>query len=221
MKKMSAIDAAKWFIKNNYDSPRDSKSGNMKLQKMLYFSQLVHLAKFGEPLFDEQIYAFKNGSVVENVRQSYQHNNSALVKSAKESELELTPEQSFTFSAVEEIFGSLSANELSNLNHEHKSWKDAFELSKCGNGFYDKSLSIMTINQMQKNEVGLIQEMLLAYEESSEESEECIEVNGRKFYYNPEEITIDDNIADMLQSFNGPDSAYTISFDESVGVLIY
>ena len=40
---------------------------NLKLQKLLYFAQLEHLRKTGEPLFDDKIEAWKYGPVVKNV----------------------------------------------------------------------------------------------------------------------------------------------------------
>ena len=61
---LKAIDAAKWFVNQNCDMPRNTFDGNMKLQKMLFFAQLIHLARTGELLFEDPILAFKQGSVV-------------------------------------------------------------------------------------------------------------------------------------------------------------
>src|SRR5690606_18126590 len=40
----------------------------MSLQKLLYYAQAWHLAVTGEPLFDEQFKAYKDGPVVPQVR---------------------------------------------------------------------------------------------------------------------------------------------------------
>lgn len=40
---------------------------NLKLQKLLYFAQLEHLKKIGEPLFGDKIEAWQYGPVVKNV----------------------------------------------------------------------------------------------------------------------------------------------------------
>ena len=53
----SALDVAKWFIKNGYDNPRNTHEGEAKLQELLYFAQLIHLAKHGDVLFNEPILA--------------------------------------------------------------------------------------------------------------------------------------------------------------------
>lgn len=46
---------------------------NISLQKMLYFAQGFHLAEKEEPLFDEDIYAWKFGPVVREVYHEYKY----------------------------------------------------------------------------------------------------------------------------------------------------
>ena len=48
-----AIEVASWFINNEY-TPSNTKSGNLKLNKLLYFAQLISLVKRGKPLFKEE-----------------------------------------------------------------------------------------------------------------------------------------------------------------------
>lgn len=59
-----------------------------------------------------------------------------------------------------------------------------------------------------------------AYEADSELTQH-LELNGRKFYYNPRDITIDEEVLSVVKSVNGPESAYVVYKDESVGVVIY
>ncbi|MEV2320022.1 hypothetical protein ABNC55_17865 [Paenibacillus larvae] len=67
---------------------------------------------------------------------------------------------------------------------------------------------------------GCIMEISEAYEAGSELTQH-LEVNGRKFYYNPRDITIDEEVLSIVKSVNGPESAYVMYRDESVGVVIY
>lgn len=219
MESLSAVDVAKWFIQNDLDTPRNTFDGNMKLQKLLYFSQLVHLAKYNKPLFDEKILAFQNGSVIEEVRQLYRNNHYQFVDQANKTNLRLTSEQLDTLLTVEEIFGELSALELSDLNHQHQSWKESYENSRIGS-FHEKHLSEITISQLQKHEVPKVQEILEAH--YSGMSLIAFEVvNGRKFYYDPEQIQITDELLALLESFDGQDSAYSLYLDETAGIVIY
>lgn len=64
-------DFAKFFIKNGADSMPNTYDGNMKLQKLLFLADLANIAEYGEPLFNDQVLAFKNGCVVEKVRLRY------------------------------------------------------------------------------------------------------------------------------------------------------
>lgn len=216
---ISATDAAKWFLQNNLDFPRNTFDGNMKLQKMLYFSQLIHLAKNGEPLFGENILAFRNGSAIEEVRQAYQYQHIDLLNAANQYSGNYTPEQLDTFKIAESIYGRLSAKELSEINHVHKSWICAFENSLEGR-FYNKEKSIMPIERLLENEVPMIKEMLNAYSNYTF-SDRYEVVNGIKFYYNPEEIELTADIMALLESFDGNDLAYSVYKDETAGIVIY
>ena len=66
-------DFAKFFIKNGADSRPNTYDGNMKLQKLLVLADLANIAEYGEPLFGDQVLAFKNGCVVEKVRLRYKN----------------------------------------------------------------------------------------------------------------------------------------------------
>ena len=63
------FDFANFFIKNGADSMPNTYDGNMKLQKLLVFADLINIAEYGEPLFNEQVLAFENGCVVEKMRE--------------------------------------------------------------------------------------------------------------------------------------------------------
>ena len=41
----NVFDYAKWLMDNNLDNPRNTFKGNMKLQKLLFFAQLISPAK--------------------------------------------------------------------------------------------------------------------------------------------------------------------------------
>ena len=215
----SAHEIAKWFIKNGFDSPRNTFDGNMKLQKMLYFAQLIHLARYEQPLFVENILAFKNGSVIEEVRHKYQYSHYEYISSAITENTRYTSEQLDTMLTTQELFGELSASDLSEINHLHSSWDEAYEKSRFGS-YHEKSLSIIALGRLIENEVPLIKEILSAHE-ATKEIQTYEVVNGRKFFYDPNQITINEEILALLESFNGPDSSYSIYKDETAGILIF
>lgn len=79
MNKYSALDIAKWFIAKNAaenvliendEEPYEGIS-HLKLQKLLYYAQGIHLAFFGSVLFTQNIEAWEHGPVVRDVYSHY------------------------------------------------------------------------------------------------------------------------------------------------------
>lgn len=222
----SALDFAKHFINQEYDHPRNTFDGNMKLQKMLYFSQLIHLATKGEKLFEDNMYAFENGTVIESVRQRYRNNTSEFIHEASQSEIYFSEQEMESVMLAERIFGDLDARTLSDLNHQQRSWISCFERSKdeFDNGFYHKELSVIEAEDIKALDLESIREVIAAFYERAEESEtdEVFEiVNGKKFYYNPSEIYINEPVLEILQNFHGEESVYSIYRDENNSYVIF
>lgn len=74
IKEIHAENIAEWFLnKNNYISNITDTEGitNMKLQKLLYYSQGHYLKKFNRVLLPEKIFAWKHDPVVKEVYHKY------------------------------------------------------------------------------------------------------------------------------------------------------
>ncbi len=212
---------AKWFIKKNLDSPRNTHDGNMKIQKLLYFSQLIHLAKNDEGLFDDAICAYRDGSVVENVRLAYKNASHQVVQSANEVLFEyLTEEEKDTLELTEKLFGHLGARELSELNHLHLAWEKAFEQSDI-DGFYFKENSVICLDEIKKNDIESVKQMLDLYTLNQKADSMFEVVNGIKFYYSPDEIEFSDEILEMLVSFNATEPSYSMYKDDNDVLVVY
>ena len=59
----SCLDIAQYFIAKAYEDGRESLMSNMKVQKLLYYSQCLNLALQDEPLFPDEIQAWRYGPV--------------------------------------------------------------------------------------------------------------------------------------------------------------
>ena len=64
----NVLDVAQFMILAAGD---ESDMTNMKLNKLLYYAQGIHLARTGHPLFRDQIEAWQHGPVVPSVYQQY------------------------------------------------------------------------------------------------------------------------------------------------------
>ncbi len=100
-------------------------SDAMRLQKLLYYVQAWHLAVTDQPLFPEQIKAWKDGPVVPQVWHARKEPAS---RRAAEQTAESVELDGFTSDLVDLViaeYGSMSGEELSALTHVEQPWIEA------------------------------------------------------------------------------------------------
>ncbi len=160
MEKTNVFDYVKWFLENNLDTPRNTFKGNMKLQKLLFFAQLISLAKNNRLLFKEEFCAFENGMVMENVRLEYKNNLKELLNYKRK---DFSKEDLEVLELTKNIYGGETADTLSNMTHQFEYWKKYLSLSNNGTDYKDKKKAIVP-NKELKNELDNIKDVLDAYE---------------------------------------------------------
>lgn len=121
-----ALDIAKKLIRMaDWDTANGGDNmTNLRLQKLLYYEQGYHLAKFGTPLFDEQIEAWIYGPVVPVVYDYYNQYGSQILP-VDNDEIDLTAEEEDLFAEVFEAYREFSAIGLMNLTHKERPWLSA------------------------------------------------------------------------------------------------
>lgn len=213
-----AIPIAKALMHKGADRERaNTKDGNMIINKLLYFAQLISLYKYEEKLFENDIYAFQEGCVVDDVRVKYLNNYNSMYAEAKLfDENELTDEEKFVLDKTLELFGDFSAEELSEITHGHKSWAENYEGSKVGDYFYMDRQKI-NIESLIENEVNWISNFL---EEEEDDDYEFVTNNSIVFYYNPD-IYTEEEVKVVTRDFKGVDDVYTVVKEEDGKAVIY
>lgn len=114
----------------------------MKMHKLMYFSQRESLMYNNEPLFDGNFYGWKYGPVLKEVRSAYMSGTLSLktYESVSAETLKLLRN-------VLERYGSLSSWKLSSLSHEEFSWKKARKgLRASDDGDVELSLDAMRVD---------------------------------------------------------------------------
>lgn len=143
MAKYSAKEIAIWFLRENRimkdDYDADSIS-NLKLQKLLYYAQGCYLAITNEPLFDEDLLAWKHGPVVNEVYQVYKKYGSEGIPDNQLESVNIDPQTTGILKQVYSSFGQYSAWGLRNMTHEEMPWNstnlnDVISLSKIKDYF--------------------------------------------------------------------------------------
>jgi len=157
---MRAVNIARYFLFKDSDrvlfnnkiveyNGRSFYEGNARLNKYLFLSQVVYLAKYEKRLFEDDFLAYENGPIIEEIMQSY---------------LRLTSsDESFSSdisSFLDKIYMSLenaSYDELIEITHEDPEWIN------LKNNTYDAPTMNLekNIKEYQKRYKGLIEALKL------------------------------------------------------------
>lgn len=108
------------YIYNRYKEEMNTEIDEMKLHKLLYFSQRESIIRTGQPMFNEQFAAWKYGPVIVKVRDMFKSNT----LNDMPTDEELRPfKDSLDF--VFENYARKDSWTLSLLTHGESSWKKA------------------------------------------------------------------------------------------------
>ncbi|MGB3760254.1 MAG: type II toxin-antitoxin system antitoxin SocA domain-containing protein [Rivularia sp. (in: cyanobacteria)] len=121
------VDVARYFIIKAYEDGIEAEMTNMKVQKLLYYAQSVHLALYDEPLFEYEIQAWRYGPVCPPAYRFYcKFEAEQLPIPEKEESLKAIPEDKKSLlEEIWEYFGGYHAYSLSGMTHGEFPWKKA------------------------------------------------------------------------------------------------
>ena len=210
-------DYAKYFLKNNADSIPNTYDGNMKLQKLLVLADFINYTMHGEPLFRDQVLAFRNGCVVEKVRLWYKNNYRGLKRDSDAFEPNFTQSEYDVLNMTLAIFGSASAKELSEINHTFNFWKIAYDSGLSSSGFHEKSKSVVSLDSPE--DIDRMRRIIDAYKESSAATNQREIINGVTFYYDG--FDLNDELFDQLEAFSlsADEDTYSVYLDDGKLVI--
>ncbi len=119
----NVLDIAKKIIKIADDDIANGGDNitNLKLQKLLYYQQGYHLAKFDSPLFNEDVEAWMYGPVVPVVYDYYQQFGAQSLPVEKDV-IVLPDEEEALFYQVYDAYREFSAIGLMNMTHREMPW---------------------------------------------------------------------------------------------------
>ena len=121
------IDVARYFIIKAYEDGIEAEMTNMKVQKLLYYAQSLHLALYDEPLFNEEIQAWRYGPVCPPAYQFYSRfeADQLPIPDKEESLKTISEETKVLLEEVWEYFGPYHPYPLSDMTHGEFPWKKA------------------------------------------------------------------------------------------------
>ncbi|HJJ54972.1 MAG TPA: DUF4065 domain-containing protein [Methanocorpusculum sp.] len=115
---MRAIDVANFFVDLSEKSGENDLT-KMKLIKLVYFAQALHLAKNKTPLFDEEVLAWDYGPVIPSVFHEFNGYQREIIEKTTDSYdlSNFTSEDIDFLIDIEMNYGKFSAIELSRQSH--------------------------------------------------------------------------------------------------------
>ena len=123
---LNCLEVAKYFIIRAYQDGREAEMTNMKVQKLLYYAQSLHLALFDEPLFDEEIQAWCRGPVCPQVYHFYRPFKAKQLPIPSEEIISnISSPEKRLLEEVWQYFGRYHAYHLSGMTHLEFPWTKA------------------------------------------------------------------------------------------------
>lgn len=117
-----ALDVANWIVQYRAEemaAPVDA----MSLEKLTYYAHAFRLALYDKPLFPEEVRAWRHGPVVRVV---YDHYSGSLPIETPVGPASSIDEETENFLVdVVQVFGGLTAFNLSDATHEEEPWRQA------------------------------------------------------------------------------------------------
>lgn len=120
----SAFDIAKYIINS-------VEVDNLKLQKLLYYSQAVHLVLSNNKskLFSDDIQAWQYGPVVPSVYHKYKKYGFDIIKCTN-SKKNISKEEIESLDITLSYYGQMQSFDLVARTHNESSWRDVYNPNK-------------------------------------------------------------------------------------------
>ena len=122
-KELSCYDVADYFLA--FANEIGAVITNLKLQKLVYYSQAWHLANYKDPLFKEDFQAWVHGPVIPDLYQTFKEKGSMpIIKKLKIKKIENRfDKDSLSFiKEVLKVYMPFGAYQLEMMTHQESPW---------------------------------------------------------------------------------------------------
>ena len=186
-KELNAHEVAKWFIYNNRQLANGYLDENVKLNKLLYFANLMFFCVKKEMLLKDEFVAFKLGPVVYSIYKDYRYNGLDKVPDSDEIK-DINDEQKQVLNIINFVYGSKESKELVDDSHSHNIWNDVKNLIPNN--------PPIVFENIDKSICDYFVDLYKIYKNFDFSSIKKEVINGTVFYYNIKNMNIDDYISD-------------------------
>ena len=115
---------ADYFLKRVSGEDAGDLMSNLKLQKLAYYAQGLHLALYDTPLFPEPIEAWIHGPVVPDLYHRFKHFGSGAIEEIPDFDItQYTEEELEVLEEAYNVYAQFSAFKLRNMTHAESPWR--------------------------------------------------------------------------------------------------
>lgn len=183
-------EVAKWFIYNNPELASGYIDENTKINKLLYFSNLMYFCINGENMISDDFIAFPNGPVVFSVYRDYRYNG-----------LNQPPQQAPALDAnyckvlniISFVYSDRSTKELVDESHSHSLWKNV-----SGQIPHNPKIEFQNIEQEVTDYYKALYQTYADVDFSTLTKEK---INDNIYYYLKDSFAMDDAVVEKLSTF--------------------
>lgn len=202
---MKAIILAKWFLKNNSLLRLGFNDENVKLNKLLYFSNLMFFSLYNSNLIDEPFEKWDNGPVIPLIYREYRYEK---LGSSIDEKVEINNSKiEQILKIINFVYSTKSAKQLSDETHKHSIWLEA-----------QKNKPI-NFNNIAKKEKNLMLSLYDTYSDFNFDNIKLEKINGNLYYYDKTNLKMTDDIISQLDKTNNRNKTYFIELID--GELVF
>lgn len=199
---MRANILAKWFLNKNPNLCNGLNDENKKLNKLLYFSNLMYHAVYKKDLIEDKFEKWDNGPVIRSIYTDYRYND--LDKSQELPVINDEDAERILY-IVNYVYGAKTATELSEESHNHSIWINPNRNENID--FY----------AMDKKEISLMCNLFDLYKNVDFENIKMEKINGNIYYYDKRNLVMTDEIISYLSQISGDnDPAFIENIDGEI-----
>ncbi|RRD93992.1 DUF4065 domain-containing protein [Clostridiales bacterium COT073_COT-073] len=176
---------AEWFLSKNPQLCGGYIDENTKLNKLLYFSYLMHYAVTGRNLTDDKFEKWDNGPVSREIYKKYRYNNLSRFSDTK---VDIEDKDVLEFlEIVNFVYSNKTARELSEETHEHSIWIDA-----------EKNEDI-DFSKIAEKEKCLMRNLYATYAGMDFDGMAMEKISGNIYYYDKSNLDMSDEVVSILE----------------------
>jgi hypothetical protein len=182
------------------------------MHALLLFAQMISLAKYGSPLFSDNILATEDSCAVEFAQSEHEDGFFWLQHPHKQKGAPLSVTECGVLTLSYEAFKRASPSELSEIIRTFAFWQRA----------HQNPSAVISIDDMRQ-ELGGIRNIIQLVEGRLNSGDAKHTLNGKDFYYDPTQTEMTAKLLAHLTDFSlsdeAQDNAYSVYCDESALAL--